>query len=225
MAPFFLTDAPDLVIFDCDGVLVDSERPMHEVLRTELAACGVEVSLDDCIANFTGRSIESVMDAATQMGAELPAGWKRNLYEKVHARLRARVDLMPGVKETIRCLNARQIRFCVASNGSVAKMELMLSQHGLWDTFRDVCFSAQSLGVAKPDPGLLEHAIRAMGGAANPVVVEDSPVGLQGAIAASIPCILVGNDPPVGDFPAGSYRTLNSLNQLSLMISTLAKAN
>ncbi|WP_421850349.1 HAD family hydrolase [Oricola sp.] len=186
------------MIFDCDGVLVDSEGPMHEVLCADLQERGLDITPEECLAQFMGKSIEGVVDTARQLGAVLPLGWKQQLYAKVHARLEAGVDLVPGVREFVETLRERGIPFCVASNGSEAKIELMLSQHGLWDAFRDACFSAQQVGIAKPEPGLLRHAITAMGGAANPVVIEDSPVGLQAAAAAGLPCIMLGSHVPVG---------------------------
>ena len=154
MPPLSLSGPPDLVIFDCDGVLVDSEGPMHEVLCAELQLHGVRLSLDECLEHFMGKSIEGVIETATDLGADLPAGWKDTLYRRVHARLISGVELIPGIRELVQALKDRAIPFCVASNGSEAKMQLMLSQHGLWEDFRDNCFSAQTLGVSKPDPGL-----------------------------------------------------------------------
>ena len=164
---------------------------MHEVLCDELQACGVEIPFEDCLSRFMGKSIEGVIETAIALGAQLPDGWKDTLYQKVHARLAAGVDLIPGVFEFVQSLKARGIPFCVASNGSETKMRLMLSQHGLWDDFKEVCFSAQTIGVSKPDPGLLRHVVAAMGSPNNPVVVEDSLVGLRSAQAASIPCVLL----------------------------------
>ena len=182
---------PRAVIFDCDGVLVDSEKPMHEVLALELAARGLKMSKQDCLQAFMGKSIEDVIATARAMGADLPANWRQLLYEKVHARLNEGVDLIPGVRDLIERLKASAIPFCIASNGSERKVELMLSQHGLWESFKGRCFSAQTLGVAKPDPGLLNHALVHLGQAATDVVViEDSLTGLQSAHNAGVPCLL-----------------------------------
>ena len=193
MSPPRLTAAPDLVIFDCDGVLVDSEGPMHEVLCADLQAHGLTLTIEECLSLFMGKSIEGVVETALSLGADLPDGWKTTLYDKVHARLKAGVELIPGVDTFIQSLKQRRIPFCVASNGSEAKMKLMLSQHRLWQEFEPVCFSAQSIGIAKPDPGFLRHVLKAMGDAKNPVVIEDSPVGVQSASAAGLPCVILAS--------------------------------
>ena len=186
---------PHAVIFDCDGVLVDSEKPMHEVLALELQARGLKMSEQDCLEAFMGKSIEDVIATARALGADLPTCWRQLLYEKVHARLNEGVDLIPGVRELIDRLNAHAIPICIASNGSEKKVELMLSQHGLWETFKGRCFSAQTVGVAKPNPGLLHHALAFLGEeASNVVVIEDSLTGLQCANNAGIFCLLYDPD-------------------------------
>ena len=182
---------PNLVIFDCDGVLVDSETPMHEELHKELRDRGLDMSFDTCLANFVGKSIESVIQTAKDLGADLPANWKAVLYERVYERLKQGVDIIPGIPELVQRLIEEDVPFCVASNGSETKMELMLSQHGLWEVFKENCFSAQTIGVAKPDPGLLRHALVSMGTQAKrSVVIEDSPIGIQSAANASVPCLV-----------------------------------
>lgn len=186
-----LTALPQTVLFDCDGVLVDSERPMHEELHLELQERGVSITLEECLSTFVGRSIESVISTAHEMGAVLPANWKSILYERVYARLRTGIDVVPGVHDFIQRLKLADIPFCVVSNGSERKMELMLSQHDLWDDFKDSCFSAQSIGVAKPDPGLIRFALRKMNTTARKaVIIEDSPIGVQSAINAGLPLLI-----------------------------------
>jgi len=181
---------PELVIFDCDGVLVNSELPMHEELRDALADHGLDITLEACLDAFMGLSIETLLQSARNMGAALPMDFRADLYSRVHARLARGVDLIPGIDQLVTRLQEASIPFCVASNGSEAKMELMLDQHGLWKLFRDRCFSAQSLGVAKPDPGLLRHALDKMGvPRSQAVVIEDSATGVQSAINAEVACL------------------------------------
>ncbi len=187
---------------------------MHEVLCAELQAHGVDITFEQCLINFMGQSIEDVIATAKALGANLRADWKHELYGKVHARLAAGVDLIPGVPEFVEALKSRGVPFCVASNGSKAKMQLMLSQHGLWEEFRDVCFSAQTLGVSKPDPGLLNHALTVMGAPQNPVVIEDSLVGLEAARAAGVPAFLFCKtevDPRAYDLATRSFQQMSAL--------------
>lgn len=189
--PRFLEHGPGLVIFDCDGVLVDSETPMHSVLSEDLRERGLELTMEQCLAAFMGKSIEGVIEAVKLMGADLPTDWRNILYEKVHARLTQGVDLVEGVVPLIEMLSAENIPFCVASNGSEKKIELMLSQHGLWDVFKGRCYSAHTLGISKPNPALLGTAIAGMGGHRDhAVVIEDSPIGVLSAVNAGVPCLI-----------------------------------
>ncbi len=188
---FTLVSRPELVVFDCDGVLVNSETLMHEELHLELLERGVQITLEQCLTNLVGKSIEDVIHTAIELGAILPDNWKSVLYERVFARLNQGVDVIPGVPELVQRLTDEHIPFCVVSNGSEEKMELMLSQHGLWEAFKDNCFSAHTIGIAKPDPGLLHHALSKMNTQpASAVIIEDSPIGIQSAANASVPCLV-----------------------------------
>lgn len=181
---------PNFVIFDCDGVLVDSEIPMHRVLTDELNERGVDISFEECIETFVGMSIEGLVEKAKAMGAELHDGWKAELYAKVFDKLHEGVAVIPGVINLIERLEENNIPFCVASNGSEKKMKLMLGQHGLWERFQARCYSAQTLGFAKPDPRLFEYACVQNGfDAQETVVIEDSLVGLTAARNAGLRCL------------------------------------
>ena len=102
---------PDLVIFDCDGVLVDSETPMHEELHLELRDRGVNITIDECLSSFVGKSIESVIQTAKELGADLPHNWKAVLYERVYARLKKGVDVIPGIPELVEAARGGESSF------------------------------------------------------------------------------------------------------------------
>jgi beta-phosphoglucomutase-like phosphatase (HAD superfamily) len=122
---------PKFIIFDCDGVLVDSEVPMHEVLTKYLNECGVNITFETCISTFVGMSIERVIEKAKSLGADVGVNWKSELYAKIFERLKEGVPIIPGVRDLIERLGDNGIPYCVASNGSERKMKLMLGQHGL----------------------------------------------------------------------------------------------
>ncbi|MBO9411985.1 MULTISPECIES: HAD family phosphatase [unclassified Ruegeria] len=178
----------DLVIFDCDGVLVDSEPLSNQVLVENLSRYGLDLTLEDSVGFFLGGTMTGVRDKARALGADLPADWVDEVYAETYARLRGGVDLMPGVADLLATLDERGVPFCVASNGSPDKMQITLGQNGLWDRFRDVAFSAHVLGVAKPDPTLFLTAAEQFGAKA-PVVIEDSLSGVTAAMRADMRCL------------------------------------
>ncbi|WP_420585761.1 HAD family hydrolase [Ruegeria sp.] len=183
----------DLIIFDCDGVLVDSEVISNQVLVDNLGRYGLNLTLEDSVGFFLGGTMTGVRDKARALGADLPDDWVDEVYAETYERLRQGVDLMPGIPDLLAMLDDKGIPFCVASNGSPDKMEITLGQNGLWERFRDVVFSAHVLGVAKPDPTLFQTAAARFGALA-PVVIEDSQSGVTAAIRANMRCLAFAPD-------------------------------
>lgn len=194
----------DLVIFDCDGVLVKSERIANEILVENLSTYGLHVTLEESEDMFVGGTMAGVYQTALNMGAVLPDTWVETIYQAVYDRLRQGVDLMPGVVDLLDRLEALSIPYCVASNGSPDKMKITLGQHGLWDRFKDHMVSAHTHGVAKPDPGLFLKAAEPFGVQPDrAVVIEDSRNGVTAAIAAGMRCLAL--------VPGGSGAELQAL--------------
>ncbi|WP_164660444.1 HAD family phosphatase [Tropicibacter sp. Alg240-R139] len=177
----------DLVIFDCDGVLVDSEVVSNQVLVDNLARYGLTLTLKECMGHFVGGTMTGVMVKAREMGADLPEGWIDEIYAETYAGLKAGVPLVRGIPEVLACLDARDIPYCVASNGSREKMKITLGQNGLWDRFEPAMFSAHELGVGKPEPDLFLAAVEHFG-AMSPAVIEDSASGTLAAQRAGMRC-------------------------------------
>ncbi|SCZ69453.1 haloacid dehalogenase superfamily, subfamily IA, variant 3 with third motif having DD or ED/haloacid dehalogenase superfamily, subfamily IA, variant 1 with third motif having Dx(3-4)D or Dx(3-4)E [Epibacterium ulvae] len=182
---------PKLVIFDCDGVLVDSETLSNQVLVDNLARYGLHISLDRSMELFVGGTMKGVMQKARSLGADLPADWVSEVYDETYTRLRQGVALVPGIPELLATLKEVGIAFCVASNGSEEKMQITLGQNGLWELFHPhAMFSAHSLGVAKPDPDLfLAAASHFDVQARDCVVIEDSANGALAAARAGMRCL------------------------------------
>ena len=149
-----LSAAPHLVIFDCDGVLVDSEPITNQILVDNLARYGLQVSLADCMTLFVGGTMRGVETRARELGADLPKDWIDEIYGDIYARLRQGLPSVRGIEAVLDRLEAADIPYCVASNGSEEKMEITLGATGLARRFEGNRFSAHTLGVAKPDPRL-----------------------------------------------------------------------
>lgn len=181
---------PKLVIFDCDGVLVDSETLSNQVMVDNLARYGLDVPLERALDLFVGGTMAGVREQALGMGADLAEDWVSEVYGEIYARLEQGVPLVVGITELLAQLDAAGITTCVASNGSEDKMRITLGQNDLWDRFRGALFSAHSLGVAKPEPGLfLAAASHFDVQARDCVVIEDSASGALAAQRAGMRCL------------------------------------
>ena len=180
----------DLVIFDCDGVLVDSEFVANKVIAENLSRHGLRLSVPESMATFMGSSMVAVRDKARSLGADLPEDWIATLYAEMYAALRQGVDVIAGIPALLDRLDAAGIPYCVASNGSDEKMDITLGATGLAPRFAARRYSAHALGVAKPDPGLFLIAARSAGVAPDRcLVVEDSASGAMAARRAGMACL------------------------------------
>ena len=156
---------PNAVLFDCDGVLVDSEPIADKVLVADLASYGLILGPDQVTEMFTGGTLKGVEQSARKMGADLPADWLDGIYEKTFAKLRAGTPLIGGVGDLLDTLDATAIPYAVGSNGPMDKMRITLGQHDLWDRFGGHIYSSHVHGAAKPAPDLYQLAARSLGAA------------------------------------------------------------
>lgn len=181
---------PELIIFDCDGVLVDSEIIFNDVLREDLNTHGLVLNAKESMALFVGGSMESVQAVLMERGVQLPENWIEQVYSKVDARLRQGVDVVAGIPELLKLLAHNKYPFCVASNGPVHKMHNTLGQNDLLPHFENALFSAYEINSWKPEPELFLHAADQFAvEPANCLVIEDSINGTQAAKNAGMPCL------------------------------------
>ena len=180
---------PAAVLFDCDGVVVDSEGPTFDLLIEDLAAHGLVLTRHQLETDYIGGTIETVATRARAAGARLPQDWVARFYDRMYAMLAAGTPLIPGIVSVLDALDAAGIPYAMGSNGTLEKMSITLGQHGLLSRFR-ATLSGQALGRPKPAPDLYLAAAAACG--ADPaacVVIEDSATGARAALAAGIPCL------------------------------------
>jgi HAD superfamily hydrolase (TIGR01509 family) len=177
--------APELVIFDCDGVLVDSEPIANEILAESLTAIGLPTSAGQAVARFAGRSMAAIAGLAeADLGRPLPASFIDDVQRRTFAAFRARLKAVPGVAEALARI---PVPVCVASSGAPEKIALSLSVTGLARRFEGRLFSASQVARGKPHPDLFLLAARAMGAApARTAVIEDSVPGIAAARAAGM---------------------------------------
>jgi HAD superfamily hydrolase (TIGR01509 family) len=188
---------PKLVIFDCDGILVDTENLANRRLAEWLSAAGYATSFEYCRKNFSGRSMLSVqkeieVQTEVRLGADFVDRWNAGLPDLfAHG-----VEAIPYVREFIEAVRAAGIPYCVATSARVSKMHITLGQTGLLPLFEHAMFSATMVSRGKPFPDLFLHAARTMGFApADCIVIEDSVAGTQAGIAAGMRVFSYHGDP------------------------------
>ncbi|MEU3414303.1 HAD family hydrolase [Streptomyces sp. NPDC006658] len=179
----------DLVIFDNDGVLVDSEPISNRLLAAYLTELGHPTSYEDSIRDYMGSAMHRVHDLVLERtGRQLPEDFDEVFHARVFAAFERELRPVPGVTGVLEELAADGVPYCVASSGSHERIRVGHRTTGLDRWFTDErIFSSEDVGRGKPAPDLFLHAARRMGVAPGRcVVVEDSPLGVRAAVAAGM---------------------------------------
>ena len=205
------------VIFDCDGVLVDTELISNTVLAGLLTDAGLPTTLELCLRDYRGRSLESVMALAEQRhGAALAADIPERYYDEVEARFALELEPIAGV---VAALDNIDLPMCVASSGPHRKMAVTLRATGLWERFEGRIFSATEVAHGKPAPDLFLHAARAMGfDPSCTAVVEDSVPGVLAARAAGMRALAFAADTDRDALAAAGGEVFDEMAQLPALL-------
>ena len=179
------------VIFDCDGVLVDSERISNGTWALLLTEIGLPMTMQQSLDIFMGNSMARCVEIVTEMmGHAPPDDLLARFTANVTVALQRDLEPVAGIVALLDTLDAAGMRYGVASNGEHEKMRTTLGKTGLLARFEGKRFSAVDVGKPKPAPDLFLHAARTLGfDPTRTVVVEDSPLGVQGATAAGMTVI------------------------------------
>jgi len=186
-----------LVIFDCDGVLVDTEEVANRFMAALLTDAGYEISYEDCRRRFVGRTIEAVQEMVERdSGLDLGRNWPTTVRFGTERAFQRGVKAVPGARTAILTLRDAGVPFCVASSGRFTKMRMSLGKAGLLPFVEDVLFSAEQVVHGKPAPDLFLHAAASMGMEPDAaVVIEGSVPGVQAAVAAEMRVFGYAGDP------------------------------
>jgi len=178
----------DLVIFDCDGVLVDTETINNEVISQLLNEAGLEMSPEEVARRTTGLAYSEMWEMfEDEVPGSLPVDIEEQQLTLESERFRKELLPIPGAVETVRCLGAAGMPMCVASNGTREKMVVTLEVTGLAGYFGDKFFGVNQVAHGKPAPDIYLLAARKMGVPPNRcVVIEDSYPGAQAGLAAGM---------------------------------------
>jgi HAD superfamily hydrolase (TIGR01509 family) len=204
----------ELIIFDCDGVLVDSELIANTVFMNILNELGLNLTLNMMYKNFVGHSSTQCMHIIEKMlGASPPANLEDRYKEEINQALKKHVKPVNGIADV---LNNLTIPYCVASSGTHEKMNTTLGATDLLKYFKGKMFSTTEVPEGKPHPDIYLYAAKKMGVAPQHcLVVEDTPLGVQGGISAGM--TVFGYAELMSSqrlLEAGAHLTFNNMNIL-----------
>ena len=214
-----------LVIFDCDGVLVDSEPVANTCFARALQREGLDWSVEESMRRLMGRSMKSCVEIVeAELGRDLPADFVERLQADTMQAFRdAPLRPVPGVVEAVDAIEAAGIATCVASSGSLDKMRVTLGITGLWERFEGRIFSSSQVPRGKPFPDLFLRAALQMN--EQPffcTVVEDSLPGIQAARSAGMLVLAYVGAPYAdgGALRAAGGQTFEAMSSLPMLAWT-----
>jgi HAD superfamily hydrolase (TIGR01509 family) len=210
---------PGLVIFDCDGVLVDSESITNGVFAAMLGELGLPVTPEFVFENFAGRTMQHCWDeVAAMLGRPVPRGFQDEFQLRVTAALEAEVQAVAGIEAV---LDALAVPYCVASSGSIGKMATTLGATGLLSRFRERMFSATEVARGKPAPDIFLYAAgRCRVEPRDCAVIEDSPAGVVAGVAAGMTVYgYCARTPEARLLEAGAHHTFDDMAKLPALLS------
>jgi HAD superfamily hydrolase (TIGR01509 family) len=205
------------VIFDCDGVLVDTEPISNRVLAGLLTEAGLPTTFEDCMRDFRGRAMVSVLSIAEQrLGEPLAFDVAERYYAEVEAVFARELEPVPGV---IDALDRIALPTCVASSGPHHKMAVTLRTTGLWQRFEGRIFSASEVAAGKPAPDLFLHAAARMGfDPRSTAVVEDSVPGIEAAVAAGMRALAFARHTDAAELAAAGGEPFADMAELPALL-------
>ena len=206
-----------LIIFDCDGVLVDSEPLSNRTIAGQMRELGISMTEEEAIKLFAGGSLKNVTDYVKETtGKEAPSDMEDVYRERSYELFRKELQPVPGIKAILEQLPNIK---CVASNGPIEKMELNLKLADLIHFFDENLFSAYEIGHWKPDPRLFLHAAQAMGFEAKDcIVIEDSDHGIYAAKAAGMQVYGFAGRTPREKLESAGAEIFDEMAQLSRLL-------
>ena len=213
------------ILFDCDGVLVDSEAITCGALRDQLEASGWSMTLAECMAYFVGKTVrEERVAIEARTGQPLTDAWMQAFYAQRDQALRAKLQIVPGALAAVQAAQAHTGgQIACASGADRFKVEMMLSQVGLMDYFAGRIFSGHEMPRSKPAPDVyLAAAAHLQVPSAQCLVIEDTSVGVTAGVAAGATVWAYCPLPEAGAalLQAGASRLLLNMSELSVLLGT-----
>jgi HAD superfamily hydrolase (TIGR01509 family) len=211
----------ELVIFDCDGVLVDSEPLSNRELASYLTELGHPTTYEESIRDYMGGAMHRIHDTIlARTGQRLPAEFDDVFHRRVFEAFRRDLRAVEGVEPVLDWLAAEGVSVCVASSGSHERIRMTLGTTGLLPRFAETAIaSADDVGHGKPAPDLFLYAAELMGfEPARCAVIEDSPLGIQAALAAGMDVFGFAAMTPAEKL-AGALATFTRMDRLPQLLA------
>jgi HAD superfamily hydrolase (TIGR01509 family) len=210
----------ELVIFDCDGVLVESERIVCRVEAEELARHGISMSPDEARAAFKGRTLPEIVELIEQRaGGQLPRTWLYDWAMTLALGFVRELSAVRDVRGVLELLRERGQLMCVASQSPPARVALTLSLTELADFFGPRVYTASLVSRGKPAPDLFLYAAEQLGVAAeSAVVIEDSASGVRAAVAAGMAVLGYAGDEDAQALADAGARVFTDMRELPALL-------
>jgi HAD superfamily hydrolase (TIGR01509 family) len=211
-----------LVIFDCDGVLVDSELITNRVFAQMLNELGLAITLEDMFERFVGRSMPQCLELITKLlGRPVPHYFLEEYQTQSATALRSELKAVPDIEKV---LAAIRMPYCVASSGTHEKMQTTLGITGLLPQFHGKMYSVTEVARSKPFPDVFLHAAHQQGVLpAQCAVIEDTPTGVRAGVAAGMTvfgyCALT---PKQRLIEAGAHHTFERMRDLPDLLAAIS---
>lgn len=206
------------IIFDCDGVLVDSEHISNSILIEMSNDVGAIITMEYALKNFAGKSLKSCFTHIEKLiKKELPSNFERDYRNKTFAAFKKDLKPIKGIHDL---LNQISIPFCVASSGPIDKIKLNLTTTKLIDKFQSRIYSSYEIGSWKPNPEIFEYAAKQMGFNPNEcVVIEDSLAGIRAARNGGFDVFGFANENNKNEFKKEGAKVFFEMNKLYKLLT------
>ena len=213
----------DAVVFDCDGVLIDSEIIASRVTAEELTKLGFPLTIEECIQRFTGRpDREMKIELEEQFGRPIPASYDDNVHARITEAYATELKILPGLKEALATITEP---VCVASSSLPEKIRLGLESVGIYHRFAPNIVSASMVARGKPEPDVFIFAAGWL--RVSPkrcLVVEDSVAGVTAAVRAGMMVLGFGGASHFGPrdksrlLDAGAFQVIDHMDELTTVL-------
>jgi HAD superfamily hydrolase (TIGR01509 family) len=211
----------ELVIFDCDGVLVDSETISNRVLAETLSKYGLPTTPEQALKFYKGRLLRDVTARAEErLGGSLPAGWIEEFEAARAVAFDNELKAIDGAREVVEAVKAAGIDVCVGTQGKAFKTTQTLGITGLRELFdADAVFTAYEVPRGKPFPDLFLHAARQRGAdPAKTAVIEDTGIGVTAATAAGMTSFGYAVETPPEAIEAAGGTPFETMSQVPALL-------
>lgn len=181
------------IIFDCDGILVDSETIANQVLLSMSAPFGLKMTMEEAVKNFNGRRLKNIFEQIEKLtNKKLPDSFEADFRKQTFEAFKTDLKAVKGVRRFIENLS---VPYCVASSGPVEKITLNLTTTRLIQNFENRIFSSYEINSWKPDPEIFIHACNQMGFKKEEcIVIEDSVAGVIAGVKGGFKVFALANE-------------------------------